>query len=400
MKIYYITDVILDDRIVHATHINEVCKNFVVLGHAVILYAPTTNKFKTSVNYKIKFVPKSSFLSSISYQINLFIRLSLHIRKERPDILYCRQGQFLFVPATISKIFSIPIFFEVNGQLIDESKQINKNFIYKLILFFKVLNIIEFFNVRCASGFIVVSQGIKDYLLKTYKINPEKITVIANGVNTEIFKPIPSLDTRRKLNLDTKSIYVGYIGSLHSWQGRKYVAEAARLVCSKKNGVKFLIVGDGGDYDYIYRFIRDNKIERFLEIRPAVTHNLIPLYINAMDICLSYPLKIRGGSASPFKVYEYLACGKAVVVSDISGIREEFGDAVLYSEPESPDKLAHVIISIIDDEDKRQKIGQLGLKFIENGHSWQTVTKKISAFCEEIALRYSRHHRTSQGGLS
>jgi starch synthase len=383
MKLFYITDTILDDTVVHATHINEVCKNFTALGNDVTLFAPATDAFKVRVNYKIKYISKTSFLTTFSYQINLYHALIKAIKKDTPDMIYCRASQFLFVPSMISKKFNIPIFYEVNGQLIEEVRQINKNIFFRALLFLRIFNMIEAFNIKVASGLIVVSQGIKDYFINTYNVYPEKIAVISNAVNTDKFKPLDCLDARKELDLDTKKIYIGYVGSVHSWQGLNFVAESVPLTISKRKNIKFLIVGDGGDVEWISTYIKENNLEEYLELRSALSHNMVPTYINAMDICLSYPLKIRGNAASPFKVYEYLACGKPVVVSDIAGISEEFGDAVIYAEAESPQSLSETLLALIDDMELRKEKSNNGILFIENTHTWAMVTKKILAFFEK-----------------
>ena len=73
-----------------------------------------------------------------------------------------------------------------------------------------------------------------------------------------------------------------------------------------------------------------------MQFLPPIPHDQVPDHLAALDICLCYPTRFRENTTSPFKVYEYLACGKAVVLADLAGMREEFGDVVAYAEPEAP----------------------------------------------------------------
>lgn len=382
-NIYYITDIILDKRSVHTIHVTEICANLAALGCGVTLYAPSTSKFQSPKEYRIKFISTPPWVISVFYQLHLFLRLCYDLSVKRPDGIYSRSSQLLFVPVLMSKLFRIPIVLEINGKLIEESRRIGKGMLIHVLLALRILHIIEYFNVKFASQLITTTQGLKEHLIETYYVNPDKITVISSGVDIGFFKPqLPSI-SRNELNLTKDAFYVGYIGSLLPWQGLRYVVATAHLMSAKRPNVKFLIVGDGSDVAYLTSFISKEKLEGVVELRPAVSHDIIPLYINAMDVCLSYPHKSRGGTTSPFKVYEYLACAKPVVSSDIVGMREEFGDILVYSEPESPKALEIILLSLLDNEQRRLELGQAGRKFVEQGHSWQAIAKQTLIVLEK-----------------
>ncbi len=386
MNVYYITDIVLDNTTVHTIHITEICTGLVALGNSLTLYAPSTTKFQpTDRKYYVNFILTPHWMLSVFYQIHLFFRLCHDVFAHRPDVMYSRHSQHLFVPALVGRLFKIPVILEVNGKLIEETSHIANSKFERAMLLAGALRFLESFNFKLASAVIVVAAGIKNYLVQIYDINSNKITVIPNGVNTKFLTPLPVVESRVKIGLDERAVYVGYIGSLHVWQGLRFIAEAARLVCAQRPNVKFLIVGDGDEAGYLSSFIKDAGLEQKIELRPAVSHELVPTYINALDICLSYPTKFRSGATSPFKVYEYLACGKPVVSSDIAGMREEFGDAVAYAAPESPEALASALISLIDDKGKRNHLGVVGRAFVEQGHSWKAVARQTMAVLDTVA---------------
>ena len=383
MRIYYITDCVLDNRIVHATHVDEVCKNLAVAGHEVRLYTPATREFTPTGVYDIRYVASWLWPRSVFFQVHLFFRLCLDMVRTPPAIIYGRQSQFLFVPVLVGKMFGVPVVWEVNGRLLEEARQTAKTFLYRMLLKLRVLEGIERMNVSLASGLVVVSPGIKDYLLSTYTLPSDKVVIIANGVDTDVFVPSPSAAVRETLQLDNDTICIGYLGSLHVWQGLRFVAEAALLLRDQLPRARFVVVGEGGDREYLESFVREHKLGSFFDLHAAIKRDQAPDYINAFDICLSYPIKARGGGASPFKVYEYLACGKPVVVSDIGGVRDEFGESVAYAEPESPQALAAKILALAQSAEKRQELGNAGRAYVERDYSWRAVTKKILAVFEK-----------------
>ncbi len=384
MKIFYITSCFLDSRSVETIHTDAVCRSLASMGgHNVLLFAPNSKEFE-SETYKINSISTPKIAVSVFFQLRLFFCLCRDIRSNRPDIIYIRNSQLLFIPAIVSKIFRVPSVLEANGKILDEEKQRRLSLLGRVLSALKILRFIESFNVKSAKKIIAVTEGIKEYFVKNYKTLPAKIEVVANGVDIEALKPIESSDVRAQLNLDKDSIYIGYIGSFYSWQGLRYIAKASKIVIGKRPDAKFLIVGNGDERDYLTSFVKNNKLENSIEISPAISHNLVPLYVNAFDICLCYPNKFRAGATSPFKVYEYLACAKPVLLSDIAGMREEFGDTVLYVEPESPEVLAKNIISLIDDKHERERLGKLGRVFVEQGLSWKEVTHKIVEICQLV----------------
>jgi len=108
----------------------------------------------------------------------------------------------------------------------------------------------------------------------------------------------------------------------------------------------------------------------------------VPEHLAALDICLCYPTRFRENTTSPFKVYEYLACGKAVVIADLAGMREAFGDVVAYAEPEAPAALAEQIGRLVADSAERERLGAAGLAFIRAEHTWARVAERLVGVAE------------------
>src|SRR5439155_22286318 len=144
-----------------------------------------------------------------------------------------------------------------------------------------------------------------------------------------------------------------YIGSLYPWQGLHYIVEAAASVLATRDDTKFLILGKGDELPTLTALVEEAGISDSVTILPPVGHDSVPDYINCLDICLCYPTRFRDNTTSPLKVYEYLACGKAVILADIKGMREAFADTVDYAEPEDSAALAERILHLLDDARSR-----------------------------------------------
>jgi glycosyltransferase involved in cell wall biosynthesis len=372
MKFYYIANEALDRTSVQAIHVDEICRALAELGHDVTLYAPRSGGF-TAAGYRTAFLEVPDALAAIFFQVRLFFRLRKDFENEKPDVIYSRHALLLFMPVLLGRLFRIPVVLEVNGPLIDESRQVDHSVQARLFRSLRIYRFFEAFSVRRVSRIVVVAPGIRDYLVRNYAVDAGRVTVVTNGVDIEAFKPGDLRAARAKLGFDEDAVYVGYLGTLNAWQGVRHMLEAAALV----QNVRFLFVGTGGERAELERIAGENV--RFL---PPIPHEQVPDHLAALDICLCYPTRFRESTTSPFKVYEYLACGKAVVLADLAGMRDEFGDVVAYAEPEAPAALAEQISRLAGDRAARERLGSGGFAFIHAGHTWAKVAERLVAVAE------------------
>lgn len=371
MRIFYCTDLVLDEAAAPAIHVRAICDQFARQGHEVILFAPKIGTSTPQSTYEEVRIPTPRTLLSLVYQPQLLVRLFIRGLRTRPDVFYVRHSHLLIVPTIVGFLLRIPVVLEINGILEQDATHINQTFRSRVLLASGIFSFLERMNARAASLLIAVTEGIKDYFVTRYAVNETRIAVIPNGVDTDVFRPLPKDEARRVLGLDATSWYVGYVGSLHEWQGVRFLLEAAKLLRDEKQ-IRFLIVGKGEEALWIKERIREYDLWN-VEMRPPVSHEEIPRYVNALSVCISYPLKFRDGATSPFKVYEYLACDQTVISSDLASVRSEFGGVLTYVEPESAASLAEAIRKTALSPEARSG----GRQFVEQGHSWQAVAAEI-----------------------
>jgi glycosyltransferase involved in cell wall biosynthesis len=382
MKFYYIAGDVLDPESAQAIHIDEVCRALKRSGHAVTLYAPRRAGVEVPKSYETRFLTVPDVLSTVFFQLRLVIRVRHDMRAGKPDVIYVRHSLLLFMPVVIGKLFGVPVVLEVNGPLIEESRRVDHSAQARILRALRIFRVFESFSVRGAMRLVVVAPGIGEYLVRNYAVDPGAVVVIANGVDAAVFMPRDVTDTRLSLGLTPDLLYVGYVGSLNSWQGVRHMIEAAGHVLAGRDGVAFLIVGTGDERGELEALAGDMGLGATVRFLPPVAHDLVAHYVAALDICLCYPTRFRENTTSPFKVYEYLACAKAVVLADLQGMREAFGDVVAYAAPEDPRALAEQIGRLADDREERERLGARGLAFIRAEHTWARVAERLVGVAE------------------
>jgi len=206
-------------------------------------------------------------------------------------------------------------------------------------------------------------------LAKSLNVPDTKLSFLSNGVDTNRFKPI-KVD-RETYGLKKESMVVGFVGVLREWVDLSKPLLAFKKIREIDDNIEFLVVGGGPEYDYWCNFIKDNKILG-VKMIGTIPYPLIPDYINLMDICL-IPFKdnLVSDNSLPLKLFEYLACDKIVISSNITGIKDTIGDRVFYSS-EIQDYID--IISGIDGKYER-KTGNR--EFVVKNFEWKKICKNL-----------------------
>ena len=208
-----------------------------------------------------------------------------------------------------------------------------------------------------------------------YQILQERFTHLPNGVDTTIFRPVPST-LREQLGL-LNAFVLGYVGVLREWVDFGPVFHALRDL----ERAHLLLVGEEGGMSAMARLAKSLGVENRVTFCGTVPHRKVPEYIAAMDACLiPFDRNRIAHSAVPLKLFEYMACGKPVISTRIRGVRETAGDRVLYAD--TSDELLHCIRRL-DEGDWES--GSEGRSFVLAHHDWEPIARRLERILEEVA---------------
>ena len=355
----------------------------------VVLFAPGQKGVEHGFS-GIKYVPviDNKYLVQPFYEFMLSFYLLYSCITNRPDVLYLRQNSFPFFPVALCKLLKIPTIVEVNGLVMDELKVSpdSKSFAYRVFSCLALRS--ERFNYRHCDRIVSVTDKLKDELVRLYSVPAEKVLVINNGANTEIFKPMNQKNSRDRLGLDGSKKYVCFVGHLAAWQGVEFLIYSSPLILEKCPDVHFLVVGDGVMKDKLLEIASKMGLSDKFTFTGRVPYEDVPLYINAADICVAPFIKERNSKIglSALKTYEYLACGKPIVASSISGVKDliDLSGGGISVTPEDPGELANAVVKLISDQKTRNMMGEQGRRYVVENHSWDGVARKILDICDDI----------------
>lgn len=355
----------------------------------VVLFAPGQKSVDRTLS-GIKYVPviDNKYLVQPSYEFMLSFYLLYSCIRNRPDVLYLRQNSFPFFPIILCKILKIPSIVEVNGLVLDELKvdPNSQSFAYRVFSYLALRS--ENFNYRHCDRIVSVTDKLKDELVRLCSVPKNKIYVINNGANTDVFKPLDLEQTKAKLHLENSKKYVCFVGNLAAWQGVEFLIRASPFILDKCPEARFLIIGDGVMKDKLLEITSKLGLSDKFTFTGRVPYENVPLYINAADVCVAPFIKERNSKIglSALKTYEYLACGKPIVASSISGVQDliEASGGGISVTPENPEELAAAVVRLLLDKNARILMGEKGRRYVVENHSWDGVARRILDICKYI----------------
>ena len=155
---------------------------------------------------------------------------------------------------------------------------------------------------------IVTSRRDCDYVIQEYKLNPEKLRVIPNYVNTDIFRPIPGFQKTHDI------IYIGRAGTQKNLEN---LLKAVAYLKSRARNISILMIGgcckDTGIKQLIARYRLD------ADLQGNVPNHDLPFFLNKARIFI-LPSIYEG---HPKALLEAMSCGLPCIGTDVVGIKDD-----------------------------------------------------------------------------
>jgi glycosyltransferase involved in cell wall biosynthesis len=303
--------------------------------------------------------------------------------KENPDFIYERGATLHFMTGVLARALHIPYILEINAPPSDVQWFTRSPFL-PLIAFLQKRSAIR------ADTLVVVSERLKEHFIDQ-GIAPEKIMVLANAVDTELFAPGKSgQDVRGKYHIPAHQSVIGFVGSMRRYHGLDTFIEAARQILERDRNVQFMLVGPCAEADELERDLESNGLRGNVIVTGGIPYTSVPEYISAMDICVMPNSNAYG---SPIKIFEYGAMEKPVIAPRVGPVEEviEDGRHGLLIRPGDPQDLTEKIFTLLGDPDLRKALSSALRKKVQAEHTWKRNALRILE-------RYERQSRNRVPG--
>jgi glycosyltransferase involved in cell wall biosynthesis len=227
-----------------------------------------------------------------------------------------------------------------------------------------------FINTPAIKRLLPITQALAKQLQHRYRYQLADAGVVGlsqvispNGVDLERFQNLPNPPAARKaLNLPDK-LTIGYTGHLYPGRGMSLLLALAR----RTPNLEYLWVGGRPTDVDTWRFQLKGQQINNITLTGFVENSRLPIYQAAADILLMpYERYIAGSSGgnsaeycSPMKMFEYMACGRAIISSDLPVIREVLNQKnAILCPPEAEIEWAQAIERLCAEPELRTTLGR------------------------------------------
>ena len=223
---------------------------------------------------------------------------------------------------------------------------------------------------------IAVSGEVRDDLVGRDGIDPRRVVTIHNGIDLgRVESALTREQARARLGIPAGATVIGCIGRLEEQKGHRFLLEA----CAPLPGIKLLIAGDGRlRQDLESRAVALGIASRttFLGARSDIADIL-----RALDICVM-PSLWEGLSIA---MLEAMASGLPLVISDVSGVAQAFGekDCGIRVPPRDVAALTQAIQDLAQSPERRKKLGEAGRRRVCAEFDIEVMIRRLTTVYED-----------------
>lgn len=321
MHVIYISDSTFPSRTANSIQVLKMCQAFIQNDCQVTLFAPYTSTIRPTLTrdfwrqYGIANRIDIHFFRRFKiFRYYDFLLVSVFRAKSLfPDLVFTRT----ILVAFFSSLFRIPTILELHSP----PSGLLAPFFFQCFL-----------QLRTRRRLVTISSALKQHLCSSYSFYSSSLDLIVehDGIDLERFKDnlLPT-KARTALNLPDKYTIV-YSGHLYKGRGIDMIASLAQFFPD----IQFLIIG-GNDRDIFQRRLEFDKLNLpNLTLIGFIPNSDLPAYLYCANILImpheSAVIASSGAEISrymsPLKMFEYLACGRPLIASDLPVLREVLND--------------------------------------------------------------------------
>lgn len=301
----------------------------------------------------------------------IFLRYGFHVMQG------CNPPDDIFLVALPFKLLGVKYIFDhhdANPELYF-SKYGRKGFFYRAQVW------LERMTYRCADVVIATNDSYKRLAVTRGEKAPEDIFVVRNGPDLDIFKaitPNPSLK-------HGKPYLVGYVGNMSIQEGLEILLDVALHLKNQGRGdIHFTCVGGGPGLAGLRKMVEEKDLKDTVNFTGRIPDEELLEVLSTADVCVNPDKPCEMNDISTMiKIMEYMALGKAIVQFDSTEGRFSAQESSLYSSRDNRvQDFAANILWLLDNPDKRKRMGEFGRRRVETELAWQYSVQNLLAAYE------------------
>jgi glycosyltransferase involved in cell wall biosynthesis len=224
---------------------------------------------------------------------------------------------------------------------------------------------------KSLSHVITVSEQSRQDVSREFAIPIHRLHVVPNGIDTDTFRPLPEVKRDGNHIITTTSSDVPI-------KGLRYLLEAAASIANERS-IRVTVVGTPRKDKGVEKLVRKLGVDRFVEFTGRIEDkDFAPYYARAT---LAVVPSLYEGFGFP--AGEAMACKTPVVSTTGGALPEVVGDAGVLVPPGDARAMEHAIVSLLDDPERRHRLGEDGYKRVHEYFTWKRAAERMVAVYRE-----------------
>jgi len=326
-----------------------------------------------NVSFYQKLDPGPSFLKLFFIDFLLTIKLLSLIAVYNFDLIYAHHFEGFICALPVRLYRKLPIVFDAHTLLETELPH------YGLLIGNKRLRqigrIFDTILPGRADHIVGISEEIVNKMIQEAKVAPERVSLITNGVELELFmsaNPAPEM-------LEKDKIVLAYAGNFARYQGIEVMLAALRNLKESNPGITLNLISDNA-LDKYWDLIEELQIETNIK-HISTPFSELPQHLANADILIN-PRFVSAGY--PLKLLNYMAAGKPIVT--LVGTSHEIihGETGWIVQGSDPLDLANGIQYLIDNPELREQLGINARQYVKDNFMWKEKALQIERICQKL----------------
>ncbi|MHA0289252.1 glycosyltransferase family 4 protein [Mycobacterium sp. C3-094] len=310
------------------------------------------------------------------------LRLAIKVRRQgRVDVIQaCNPPDLLFLVAVLLRPGGTRFVFD-HHDLVPEL--FLSRFPSGGRVLFHLTRWVERMTFAAADAVISTNESYRRVAIERGGMRPDQVVVVRSAPDLTRFVPQPPDRTLAA----GKPHLLAYLGVMGPQDGVDYALRAVRILRDElgRNDFHCIFMGAGDAYDDLAKLSAELGITDIVEFPGRVSDEFVTRCLSTAQVCLSPdPSNPLNDVSTMNKVVEYMAMGRPIVSFDLAEARVSAGEAAVYVQDNDERAFAEAINSLLDDPVRRERMGDLGRRRVQDELSWQVSSRVLVWFYERL----------------
>ena len=368
MKIVCIAASFVPSNTANSIQVMKVCHAMKELGHDITLVVPgdkavpwmdLQDHYGLQQAFNIHWIPENLAFRRYDFAIKALQTA----RRMAPDMIYT----WVLQAAVLAVWLRLPTILEMHDRVTGK---------------FGPWLFQRFLKSRTKKRLLPITDALKRLLISDYNLHEEHIEIVIapDGVDLNRYQDLPSPEeARRQLGL-REGYTAGYSGHFYAGRGMELLYRLAKSLPE----MQFLWVGGNPEDVAQWQKRMEGEGIQNITLTGFMQNALLPQYQAAADVLMMpYQIKISGSGggntaqiASPMKMFEYMAAGRAIISSDLPVIHEVLNDqTAIFCNPEDFNDWRAALLALQSDPARREQLAQ-NVRTLAKSYSWCARTER------------------------